>query len=112
MFTPRRGRGEHWDRTASRPPDAWHPTAHCGLASSIARVSTTYRHGRSGVGAATAHVKIYATPGVGGASTDTFLGFAFTCKGGELEADKTLQCPYPQTHCKSVNADGTLTCDD
>jgi hypothetical protein len=44
--------------------------------------------------------------------SDTFMGFAFTCKGGELEADKTLQCPYPQTHCKSVNADGTLTCED
>lgn len=44
--------------------------------------------------------------------SDTFMGFAFTCKGGQLEADKTLQCPYPQTHCKSVNADGTLTCED
>jgi hypothetical protein len=44
--------------------------------------------------------------------SDTFMGFAFTCKGGQLEADKTLQCPYPQTHCKSVNADGTLSCED
>jgi hypothetical protein len=34
------------------------------------------------------------------------------CTGGQLEADKTLQCPYPQTHCKSVNADGTLACED
>jgi hypothetical protein len=48
----------------------------------------------------------------GTACSDTFNMYAVTCKGGQLEPEKTLTCPYPQTHCKSVNADGTIACDD
>ena len=44
--------------------------------------------------------------------SDTFTMYAFTCKGGQLDPAKTLKCPFPQTQCRSVNADGTLTCDD
>lgn len=44
--------------------------------------------------------------------SDTFKMYAFTCKGGQLVPEKTLQCPFPKTTCKRVGADGTLTCDD
>ena len=125
----------------------------------------------SGDDAATAHVKpqagdyllrngnvinlIYSTPGVGGASTDTFLVeheklafcrvtstssrptlvripvddakkknmvFAFGSIAGRfgwiaLDAIKSaavasVAAAAPPTHCKSVNADGTLACEE
>jgi hypothetical protein len=44
--------------------------------------------------------------------SDTFKMYAFTCKGGELQTDKTQQCPFPKGTCTSIAADGTPVCDD
>lgn len=44
--------------------------------------------------------------------SDTFKMYAFTCKGGQLETDKTQQCPFPKATCISIAADGTPICGD